>query len=255
MENQSDISNPSDAVEGAGIDLDEATNVDRQRILVVDDDPDTILLLKQVLRLGGFDVLSASGGQEALKKTADYNPDLMLLDLMMPDMDGFETFSYLQKLARIPVIIISAKGLKEEIVQGLQLGVDDYIPKPFNNAELVARVRTVLRRAGRPQQISRLVFPLVGLFLDLTSQEVTLANRKISLTSKEFAVLSTLAREAPSVVTYPIICQTIWGADSDEARKRTKYLVYLIRRKFDQVESGKKLILNVDRLGYKLQTT
>lgn len=252
MDTQNNMDISPAIVEGPGIDLDETANVVRQRILVVDDEMDTITLLKQVLRLAGFDVLSANSGQEALKKTAEYNPDLMLLDLMMPDMDGYETFGYLQKLTRIPVIIISAKGMKEEIVSGLQLGVDDYISKPFNNTEVVARIRAVLRRAGHPQQTSRLVFPNVGLILDLSSHEVTFENHSISLTSKEFAVLSTLAKEAPSVVSYPVICQTIWGADSDEAHKRTKYLVYLLRRKFNRINPNKELIINVDRLGYKL---
>lgn len=238
---------------GAGIDLDEV-DADRQRVLVVEDEFDTVFLLKQILRIAGFNVMSACNGQEALKKIVEHKPDLVLLDLMMPEMDGWETLAHLRQMTDVPVIILSAIGAKNEIVKGLSSGIDDYVTKPFYNAEVIARVKAVLRRSGKPQEVSRLVFPQVSLIVDLMSQEVTLNNVEIRLTPKEFSVLSILAKHAPAIVSYHSISQAVWGEDSSDVRKRTKYLVYLLRRKFEKAEAGSNLILNVDRLGYKLQT-
>lgn len=239
---------------GAGIDLDQIEASERQTVLVVEDDLDTIYLLKQILRLAGFNVMSSATGREAIKKLTDYSVDLVLLDIMMPQMDGWEILEEMRTIKNIPVIVISALSSKEDVVNGLHRGVDDYISKPFYNTEVSERVKAVLRRAHMPQEVSRLVFHDINLVVDLISQEVVLHEKKIRLTPKEFAVLSLLARNAPSVVSYDIIGETVWGEDSPEVRRRTKYLVYLLRRKFEKVNSGKNFILNFDRLGYKLQT-
>lgn len=237
----------------AGIDLDEMYSPDRQRILVVEDDPDTIFLLKQIFRMSGYDVFSASSGREALRKCAELSPALIVLDLMMPDMDGWETFQYLRQMMDVPVIVVSALGNKEDVVKALHLGVDDYVTKPFFNAELVERSRAVLRRAGLRHPVNRLVFPKISLTVDMNTQEVTFKEQKIYLTNKEFAILSILARNSPDLVSYHKIAQAIWGEDSLKTRQRMKYLVYLLRRKFEAVDPNSPLIVNVGRLGYKLQ--
>ena len=108
--------------------------------------PDTVFLLKQILRMAGFNVLSAASGEEALEQAGSAKPDLVLLDLMMPDMDGWETFRNIRQKTNIPVIVVSALGSKEDVTGGLEQGVDDYIAKPFYNAEVTARVKAVLRR-------------------------------------------------------------------------------------------------------------
>ncbi len=236
-----------------GVDLDQMT-ADRPRVLIVEDDPDTTFLLKHILRVGGFNVVSASSGKEALRKTAELQPHLILLDLMMPEMNGWETLSYLRQMSDVPVIIVSALGAKEEVVKGLHQGVDDYIAKPFYNAEVVARVQAVLRRAGNQTDITRLVFPAVHLIIDLVNQEVTYQEKPIELTPKEFAVLAVLAKAAPSVVTYQAISTEVWGVDSEDAYRRIKYLIYLIRQKFDTIDPANGLLINADRLGYKLRT-
>ncbi len=239
---------------GAGIDLDQIEASERQTILVVEDNLDSIYLLKQILRLAGFNVMSSTNGREAVKKVADYPLDLVLLDIMMPEMNGWEVLDEMRKIKNIPVIVISALGTKEDIVNGLHRGVDDYISKPFYNNEVSERVKAVLRRAHKPQELSKLVFQDINLIVDLFSQEVILHDEKVRLTPKEFAVLSLLAKNAPAVVSYDVIGQAVWGEDSPEVRRRTKYLIYLLRRKFERVNSGKNFILNFDRLGYKLQT-
>jgi DNA-binding response OmpR family regulator len=236
-----------------GIDLDEIRNSSRHAVLVVEDEPDTVFLLKQILRMAGYNVLSAANGFEAIQKCQETRPDLVLLDLMMPQMDGWETYSHLREISDMPVIIISAIHNKDEVVRALRLGMDDYITKPFVNAEVVARVQAVLRRAKPTREVDRMVFPHPGLIIDLTTQEVILEDKRVQLTGKEFAILSTLARHAPDVVQYQVIAETVWGKDTPQVRNRIKYLVYLLRQKLEQVSGDPDLISNVDRLGYKLQ--
>jgi DNA-binding response OmpR family regulator len=230
------------------------TVAERQRVLVVEDDPDTVMLLKNILRMAGYDVLSAPDGEEGLRKFKDLTPDVVLLDLMMPEMDGWEMLHYLREMSDVPVIILSAVGGKDDIVKALKQGVDDFLTKPFNNAEVVARIQAVIRRVGKTPPLTRLVYPKIQLSINLTSQEVSFHGTGIHLTPKEFAVLTVLAKQAPSIVGYNRISTAVWGEDSEDARKRTKYLIYLLRRKFEAVFVGPELIQNIDRLGYRLQT-
>jgi DNA-binding response OmpR family regulator len=254
MQNNNGELTYTQASAGVGLDLDESVSNERHLLLVVEDDPDTIYLLKQILRIAGFDVMSAMSGQEALKKIVEHEPNLVLLDLMLPEMDGWEIYSYLRQMTEVPVIIISALGNKEEIVKGLHRGADDYITKPFHNAEVVERVKAVLRRTGKVQEVNRMVFPGVNLIIDFMNQQVTLSGRQLDLTPKEFAVLAVLAKHAPGITRYETIAQNVWHSDSPEARNRTKYLIYLLRRKLEDAAPGTNLIINLDRRGYKLQT-
>jgi DNA-binding response OmpR family regulator len=237
----------------AGIDLDALRTSTRPTVLVVEDEPDTVLLLKQILRLAGFDVLGAFNGYEAVQKAAESKPDLILLDLMMPDMDGWQTFQYLRQTTDVPVVIVSAIHNKEDVVRALRMGVDDYLTKPFVNAEVVARVQAVLRRTQPAHQTDRLVFPHSDLVIDFSTQEVVLNKHSIQLTGKEFAILATLARSAPDVVQYRAIAEAVWGKDNPQVRNRIKYLVYLLRQKLELASGTMDIIQNIDRLGYKLR--
>jgi len=238
----------------SGVDLDEVYASERHSVLVIEDEPDTVALLKHILRSAGFNVMGAMSGSEALKKCAEVRPDLIMLDLMMPDMDGWETYRYLRQISDVPVIVISAVGDKDDIVRALRQGVDDYLTKPFFNAEVIARAQAVLRRYGKSEDVSRLVFPEIDLIIDFQTQKVTLLNQSVQLTNKEFSVLAVLARSAPEVVNYQTIAQQVWGMDTPDVRKRIKYLVYIIRRKFQTLDTEHELISNVDRLGYKMNT-
>jgi DNA-binding response OmpR family regulator len=241
---------------GIGADLDEVYASNRKRVLVVEDEPDTIVLLKHLLRSAGYNVLGATSGQEALKKFSEVKPNLVLLDLMMPGMDGWETYRYLRQMSDVPVMIISAVANKDEVVRALRMGVDDYLTKPFVNAEVVARVEAVLRRAhGTSQEVDRLLFPDVDLIVDFRTQEIVHCDQHIQLTGREFAIMALLARNAPAIVAYHEIAMQIWEEDTPEARNRIKYLVHLLRRKFQRLPGKPDFIENVDRLGYKLRTT
>lgn len=241
---------------GYGADLDEVYSSDRKRILVVEDEAETVLLLKYILRSAGYNVLSAFSGQEALKKFSEVKPDLVMLDLMMPGMDGWETYHYLRQMSDVPVMILSAISSKDEVVRALRMGVDDYLTKPFVNAEMTARVEAVLRRS-RPsaQDADRLLFPDVDLIVDFRTQEILHGNQRIQLTGREFAIMALLARNAPAIVGYHEIAIHIWNEDSAEARNRIKYLVHLLRRKFHRLPDQPDFIENIDRLGYRLRTS
>jgi two-component system response regulator VicR len=241
--------------EAPGFDLDLFYGVpERQRILIIDDETDTVFLLKEILKSAGFDVVGAFNCDQALEKASDFTPDVILLDLMMPDIDGWETYQQLRKMTEAPVVVISAKSTKEDVVNGLQGGVDDYITKPFHNAEVVARVRNVLRRAGTPDRVSRLTFNQIDLTIHLDTKEVLLAGKSYHLTGKEFALMVLLARHAPGVVTYETIANEIWNEDTPATRNRIKYLVYLLRHKLEMDPEHPQLIVNSGRNGYRLQS-
>lgn len=243
----------SDKERGPGIDLDEIIPY-RRRILVVEDEPDTVYLLKHILRMAGYNVVSALNGTEALQKAEDYNPDLVLLDLMMPDMDGWETLDSLRKVGDTPVIILTALVKNADVVQGLRMGADDYLTKPFHNDEVVARVEAVLRRSGHSKNLGRLIFPKIDLAVELKTQMVLVQNRFIELTPREFAVLAELAQRAPRAVDYVTISEAIWGESDSNTRNRIKYLVYLLRQKLEQAGLPVGTIVNLGRVGYRLVT-
>jgi len=242
------------AYDQPGVDLDNLISNNQKRVLVVDDEPDTIMLLKHLLIQHGFNVSGALSGMECLKKFEEISPDVILLDIMMPEMDGMETLRELRKISHVPVIIVSAMDQKSQIVSALESGVDDYITKPFNNAEVIARINAVLRRAAPTVEKDLVSFPKVGLEVNLTTYEVVYKNRHMELTGKMFEVFSLLAKNAPKVVTYEEISETVWGENSVPVRNRLKYLVYLLRQEFQNVDASLNLIENIDRLGYKLVT-
>lgn len=242
-----------EALKGPGVDLDEIAQ-ERRKVLVVEDEPDTVFLLKQILRMAGYNVASAENGVDALKKVSEYNPDLVLLDIMLPEMDGWDTMTYLRQMADTPVIIVSAIVKKPDVVRGLRMGADDYMTKPFYNDEVVARVQAVLRRTGSKQEVNNIVFPKIGMIIELKNQEVTVNRRIVQLTSREFSVLAVLAKHAPTAVDYRTISEEVWGEDNPRTRNRTKYLVYLLRQKLTNAGIHPDFIINVDRLGYRLKT-
>lgn len=242
--------NPNNSL---GIDLDGLAKKNRKNVLIVDDEPDTIFLLKQIFLKAGFNVSSSMSGSEGLHKINEINPDLILLDLMMPDMDGWETYERMRKVTNVPVIIVSAIGRKDEIVQALRMGADDYITKPFYNDELVERSQTVLRRV-MTHNYKRMYFPAIELEISMESQEVKYQGHSVQLTGKEFAVLCALAKRAPQLVNYETIKLEVWGEDNPKIQQRIKYLVFLLRQKFEGITPDNNLITTVGRLGYKLIT-
>jgi DNA-binding response OmpR family regulator len=155
-------------------------------------------------------------------------------------------------MTNVPVIVVSAITKKEEVVRGLQMGFDDYVTKPFFPPELVARVKTVLRRSADDKPLSVQIFPEIDLSIDSETREVILNGNSIPLTSREFSVLNALARKAPRMVRYEEIAADIWNGEGTKIRNRIKYLVYLLRQKLEKDPNNPRIILNREGLGYSL---
>ncbi len=220
------------------------------RVLVVDDEPNITDLVGTALRYVGFEVATAATGREALEQARAFRPELIVLDVMLPDLDGFEVTRRLRgEGLRIPVLFLTARDATEDKVTGLTLGGDDYVTKPFSLEELVARVRAVLRRTGVGETPARLVF--ADLELDEDTHEVFRAGEALPMTPTEFKLLRYLMVNARRVLSKAQILDHVWEYDfGGDANVVETYISYL-RKKVDRVEP--RLIHTVRGVGYTLR--
>ena len=232
-----------------------ATAVDPQqqpiRVLVVDDEPNIVDVISMALRYQGFEVASAGNGRDALTAVSDFKPHLLVLDIMLPDMEGFDVAKRLGgERADLPIIFLTARDATEDKVRGLTSGGDDYVTKPFSLEELVARIRTILRRSGIAEQnSSRLTF--ADLELDEDTHEVTRGGRDIELTATEYRLLRYLMLNPRRVLTRAQLLDHVWNYDfGGDARVLETYISYL-RKKVDV--DGPPLIHTVRGVGYSLR--
>ncbi len=228
-----------------------AAAADSNRILVVDDEPSIVEVISMALRFQGFEVATAARGADAIAAVARFKPHLIVLDVMLPDMEGFEVAERLgAQRAGVPIIFLTARDATEDKVRGLTGGGDDYMTKPFSLEELVARIRTILRRAGLAAPDSgRLVFE--DLELDEESHEVSRAGEPIELTATEYRLLRYLMLNPRRVMTRAQILDHVWNYDfGGDGRVLETYISYL-RKKLDA--HGPPLIRTVRGVGYALQ--
>jgi two-component system OmpR family response regulator len=221
------------------------------RVLVVDDEPNLVEVLTMALRFQGFVVESATNGREALAAVSSFKPHLMVLDVMLPDMEGFDVAARLgAQRASVPIIFLTARDATEDKIRGLTGGGDDYMTKPFSLEELVARIRTILRRTGQATPDSaRLVFE--DLEMDEESREVTRAGEAIELTATEYRLLRYLLLNPRRVLTRAQLLDHVWNYDfGGDGRVLETYISYL-RKKLDA--HGPSLIKTVRGVGYALQ--
>jgi len=224
---------------------------ERHRVLVVDDEPNIVEVVTMALRFQGFTVQSAATGREALAAAASFKPHLMVLDVMLPDMQGFEVATRLgAQRAGVPIIFLTARDSTEDKVRGLSGGGDDYMTKPFSLEELVARIRTILRRTGQATPESgQLVF--ADLELDEESREVTRGGNPIELTATEYRLLRYLMLNPRRVMTRAQLLDHVWNYDfGGDGRVLETYISYL-RKKLDA--HGPSLIKTVRGVGYALR--
>jgi two-component system KDP operon response regulator KdpE len=224
-------------------------------ILVVDDEPPIVRLVKAKLRLDGYEVLTASRGAEAIEIVERDSPDLVVLDVMMPEMDGFETLRRIRQTSQVPVVMLTARGSDADKLKGLQSGADDYITKPFNPDELEARVAAVLRRtAGTPTAGSaETVLRYPGLEIDLERRTVHVEGDEVRLSRTEWELLSQLAGNAGRVMMHGELLSRIWGP---EFRSETHYLrtwVSRLRAKLEPEGSTMELITTYPGMGYRFE--
>jgi two-component system, OmpR family, response regulator len=225
---------------------------DNFRILVVDDEPNIVDVVSMALRYQGFEVASAGTGNEALGKVRDFNPHLMVLDVMLPDMEGFDVAQRLgSQRSDVPIIYLTARDAMDDKLRGLSTGGDDYVTKPFSLEELVARIRSILRRSGLAQAESgRLTFE--DLELDEDTMEVTRSGSLIELTATEYRLLRYLMLNPRRVMTRAQLLDHVWNYDfGGDGRVLETYISYL-RKKLDV--HGPPLIHTVRGVGYALRT-
>ncbi len=228
-----------------------STAAPAHRILVVDDEPNIVDVVSMALRYQGFEVASAGTGAEAMAQVEAFRPQLMVLDVMLPDTTGFDVAERLgAQRGTLPIIFLTARDATEDKLRGLTTGGDDYVTKPFSLEELVARIRTILRRTGQHQEeSSRLVFE--DLELDEDTREVTRAGHLVELTATEYRLLRYLLRNPRRVLTRAQILDHVWEYDfGGDARVLETYISYL-RKKLDA--HGPSLIHTARGVGYALR--
>jgi two-component system alkaline phosphatase synthesis response regulator PhoP len=184
--------------------------VNMEKILVVDDEPNIVELVRLYLEREGFRVVSAGHGQKGLELAASAGPALVILDVMLPDLDGFEVLRRLRRSSQVPVLMLSARREDMDRIIGLEIGADDYLTKPFNPHELVARVKAILRRTRSPQAAGQII-EVAKLTLNLERHEASVAGAPVSLRTKEFALLAALARDPGVVFTREKLLNQVWG--------------------------------------------
>ncbi len=225
-------------------------NQKRYRILVVDDEKRIVHLIRLNLEHDGFDVLAAYDGREALKRVREDLPDLVLLDVMLPDMDGFEVLKLIREVSDVPVIMVTAKGEEEDIVRGLELGADDYITKPFSPRELVSRIRAVLRRY-QSQTMDDVVQIDDRLKIDFSRRQVWVDGKPIKLRPTEYRLLYHLVKNAGWVLTYEQLLRKVWGHEYRDEHHYVRLYINYLRQKLEKDPSNPKYILTEHGVGYR----
>jgi two-component system KDP operon response regulator KdpE len=220
------------------------------RILIVDDEPNIIATVGPLLRARGYDVLSAMSGRAALQAVERDKPDLIVLDLGLPDIDGVEVCRRVRHTASVPILILSARGAEGDKVSALDAGADDYVTKPFGAEELLARIRATLRRVDNPSPPSE---PIVrgNLVIDRERFRVLREGEEVRLTPKEFELLTFLALHPGRVLTHRAILKAVWGSHVVDQPEHLRVLVGLLRKKIEPNPSSPKYILTEPWVGYR----
>ena len=222
------------------------------RILVVDDERRMVGFIRLNLEQDGFEVIEAYNGTEALDRLRDSLPDLILLDVMMPDIDGFEVLRTIREVSQVPVIMLTAKGEEDDVVKGLELGADDYVTKPFSPRELVSRVKAVLRRGSTFEEGDEGVIEVDDrLRIDFGRREVWVDDELVKLRPTEYRLLYHLVKNAGWVLTHDQILTKVWGYEyRDEPHYVRLYINYL-RKKIEEDPSNPVYILTERGVGYR----
>jgi two-component system KDP operon response regulator KdpE len=220
------------------------------RVLIVDDEPGILGTLAPLFRARGYDVLTATTGHAAIVAAERDKPDLIVLDLALPDLDGADVCRTVRERTGIPIVVLSARGAEEDKVRALDLGADDYMTKPFGAEELLARVRAALRRSEPPMPASE---PIVrgGLVIDRARFRVLRDGEKVRLTPKEFELLTYLAQHSGRVLTHRAILKAIWGPHSVDQPEHLRVLVGALRKKIEPDPTSPKYILTEPWVGYR----
>ena len=225
---------------------------EQRRILVVDDEPDLVHAVRLYLEMEGFLVFAASNGYEALEKVREKLPDLVVLDVMMPEMDGFETLQRIRENHSVPVIMLTVRGEEVNKVRGLQMGADDYVTKPFSQKELLSRIQAVIRRSEMPPMVPKTEVRVDDdLAIDFARNEVTARGGKVTLTPTEHRLLYHLVSNPGRVLTYETLLAKVWGYEYREEAHYVRLYVNYLRQKIEPDPSHPRYVLTERGLGYR----
>jgi len=224
-----------------------------EKILVVDDEPRVVQLVRKVLEAVGYQVIAAASGEPAIEMVALEQPNLVLLDILLPhELDGYGVCRRIREFSEVPVIMLTAKALESDVLHGFDVGADDYLTKPFNAKELVARVKAVLRRTQRPEEMVTATLTCGELEINFARRAVKVRGEKVSLTRTEYALLRQLALNANRVMLHQDLLTTVWGPeyrnDIDYLRAYIRYL----RQKLEENPHEPRYILTTPGVGYML---
>jgi two-component system, OmpR family, KDP operon response regulator KdpE len=223
------------------------------KVLLVDDAKDMTVVLSRVLHDEGYDVQVAHDGSDGLRAAFDFRPDLVVLDVMMPGMDGWTMLTRLREFSDVPVIMLTAVSGEDNMVRGLDHGADDYLTKPFSMTELKARIRAVLRRTSEsPQKNQSLLFDNGRLVIDPAAQRVTVRGEVVDLTPTEYRLLLCLAYNAGRVLTVDQILDNVWGLGYEDSQDNVKLYVWYLRRKIEADPRRPRYVLTKRGAGYYL---
>jgi two-component system, OmpR family, KDP operon response regulator KdpE len=217
-------------------------------VLVVDDEPQILRVMRASLPIRGYEVLTASTAEEALDQLSKQVPDLVILDLAMPEMSGLEVCRRVREFSSVPIIVLSAKGSESDKVAALDLGADDYVTKPFGMDELLARVRAVLRRLSAANDR---VLVVGDVTIDIDEHRVVVGGKEIRLTPKEFDVFKYLVNNAGKVVTHRALLQTVWGWESTDQTEYLRVFINQLRRKIELDASHPRYLITEPWVGYR----
>lgn len=223
-----------------------------ERILIVDDEPRFLRLIEANLQTEGFEIIKAKDGKQAVEATVSQRPDLILLDVMMPEMDGFQACERIREFSNVPIIMLTAKGEEDQRIKGLNLGADDYVVKPFSAGELLARVRSVLRRAHAAQDTGEAMFTRGDLQIDFAQAEVRLAGEPIGLSATEYRLLLQFARQAGKVLSSEELLRNVWGEEYSEEKEILWVSISRLRQKLEKDPKQPEMIVTHSGAGYSM---
>jgi two-component system KDP operon response regulator KdpE len=221
-------------------------------ILVVDDEREIVRLLSRSLIAHGYTIFIARSGEEALKELAQHRPDLILLDLMLPGISGLEVCRQIRKTSNIPIIILSAKEAERDKVEALDLGADDYIPKPFGMDEVLARIRVALRHVAQVQAGNEPQMQVGSVRVDFARRQVLRGGEEVSLTPTEYDLLKVLLTHQGKILTRQMLLRTVWGTEAETKVHSLHVYVASLRQKIEEDPLHPRCILTVPGVGYRL---
>lgn len=224
---------------------------DGARILVIDDEKQIRRMLNTALTGFGYNVAEASSGQDGLNQTVIFHPDLVILDLGLPDFDGVEVIQRLREWTQVPIIVLSVREQEEDKIKALDAGADDYITKPFSMGELLARIRVAIRHVAKTEEEPVLTFG--ELVVDLARRKVMLKDEELKLTPTEYEILKYLALQAGRVVTHKQLLRAVWGSNYQEETHYLRIYIGQLRRKIEADPSQPVYILTESGVGYRMK--